>query len=67
MLNLRKGSTEQDLAGLFAVLDGQAAPGDLLIDDRGYPAFWLFALHLSVGVDFCMRLSQQLCPGPGLL
>jgi hypothetical protein len=36
-----------------------AAPGDLLIDDRGYPASWLFALHLSLGVDFCMRLSRS--------
>lgn len=25
--------------------------------DRGYPAFWFFALHLALGIDFCMRLS----------
>jgi len=36
-----------------------AAPGDLLIYDRGYPAFWFFALHLSLGIDFCMRLSRS--------
>jgi hypothetical protein len=29
MLNLRKGSTEQELAGLFAVLDGEAMAGDV--------------------------------------
>jgi hypothetical protein len=36
-----------------------AKPGDLLIYDRGYPAFWFFALHLSLGIDFCMRLSRS--------
>ena len=36
-----------------------AAPGDLLLYDRGYPAFWFFALHLKAGTDFCMRLSRS--------
>jgi hypothetical protein len=36
-----------------------ARPGDLLIYDRGYPAFWFFALHLAQGLDFCMRLSRS--------
>jgi len=36
-----------------------ARPGDLLLYDRGYPAFWFFALHLALGVDFCMRLSRS--------
>ena len=36
-----------------------ARPGDLLIYDRGYPAFWFFALHLRLGIDFCMRLSRS--------
>ena len=36
-----------------------AHPGDLLIYDRGYPAFWFFALHLARGIDFCMRLSRS--------
>jgi hypothetical protein len=36
-----------------------AHPGDLLIYDRGYPAFWFFALHLALGIDFCMRLSRS--------
>jgi hypothetical protein len=38
---------------------GVARPGDLLIYDRGYPAFWFFALHLALGIDFCMRLSRS--------
>jgi len=37
---------------------GVARPGDLLIYDRGYPAFWFFALHLALGIDFCMRLPR---------
>lgn len=36
-----------------------ASAGDLLIYDRGYPAFWFFAMHLALGVDFCMRLSRS--------
>jgi hypothetical protein len=29
---------------------------DLILYDRGYPAFWLFALHGVERRDFCMRL-----------
>lgn len=36
-----------------------AEPGDLLLYDRSYPAFWLFALHRAAGVDFCMRLPRS--------
>lgn len=32
------------------------AANDLLIYDRGYPAFWLFAAHLQQQRDFCARL-----------
>jgi hypothetical protein len=31
--------------------------GDLLIMDRGYPAFWLFAAVLNKNADFCARLA----------
>ena len=31
--------------------------GDLILYDRGYPAFWLFAQHRAMGRDFCMRLT----------
>ena len=30
---------------------------DLLLLDRGYPAFWLFDLILSAGANFCARVS----------
>ncbi len=36
-----------------------AAPGDLILYDRSYPAFSLMALHRAKEVDFCMRLSRS--------
>lgn len=32
---------------------------DLLLLDRGYPAFWLFKLILSKGANFCARISWK--------
>jgi hypothetical protein len=34
-------------------------PNDLLLLDRGYPAYWLFNLILSRGGNFCARISNQ--------
>jgi len=34
----------------------KTGPGDLILLDRGYPAFWLFALIVSRGADFCARM-----------
>lgn len=34
-------------------------PGNLVLLDRGYPAFWLFALILSHGAHFCARFSVE--------
>lgn len=36
----------------FALL----SPADLVLLDRGYPAFWLFALILAQGAHFCARM-----------
>jgi hypothetical protein len=36
----------------------QVNSGDLLLLDRGYPAFWLFALILSKGAHFCARIQE---------
>ena len=33
----------------------QTQEDDLLLYDRGYPAFWLFALHIQQQRKFCMR------------
>lgn len=32
-------------------------PQDLVLLDRGYPAWWLFKLILSMGANFCARIS----------
>lgn len=36
--------------------------GDLVIYDRGYPAFYLFAAHVKQGVDFCARVISNFNP-----
>jgi hypothetical protein len=38
-------------------------PLDLLIYDRGYPAFWTFSLHRSMNRQFCMRASTTYSTG----
>ncbi len=37
---------------------GALSVGDLLVLDRGYPAWWLFALFAQRGVAFCARLDS---------
>ncbi len=32
-------------------------PNDLILLDRGYPAWWLFSLILSMNANFCARIS----------
>jgi len=32
---------------------------DLVLMDRGYPAWWLFALAMSTGAQFCARISKR--------
>ena len=34
-------------------------PNDLILMDRGYPAWWLFALILSMKAHFCARISTK--------
>jgi hypothetical protein len=34
----------------------KVGPGDLVLLDRGYPAFWLFVLIRQQGADFCARM-----------
>ncbi|MFT4924893.1 MAG: hypothetical protein ACI8WB_000983 [Phenylobacterium sp.] len=38
-------------------LQNSAKKEDLVLYDRGYPAFWLFAYHMEQGIDFCARVS----------
>jgi hypothetical protein len=37
----------------------QLMPEDLLLLDRGYPAFWFFKLILSQGANFCARVPYN--------
>ena len=34
-------------------------PTDLILMDRGYPAWWLFALIISMCANFCARISSK--------
>jgi hypothetical protein len=34
-------------------------PEDLVLLDRGYPAYWLFNLILSLQANFCARISNK--------
>ncbi len=34
---------------------------DLIIYDRGYPSFWLYALHTKLKRTFCMRAKTNQC------
>ena len=36
-----------------------ASKNDLIIYDRGYPAFWLYAFHLKHNHTFCMRYTAD--------
>ena len=38
----------------------QTGPGDLILLDRGYPAFWLFSLIRVRQADFCARMPGGL-------
>jgi len=49
-------SNERTLA--YQHLDFTQA-GDLVLYDRGYPAFWLFAAHHFHKRDFCMRVKAS--------
>jgi hypothetical protein len=52
-----KSDGERELAAeLFLHL----RPMDLVLLDRGYPAFWLFKLALTAGGHFCARISDKL-------
>jgi hypothetical protein len=49
-----KSEGERELAAFHFL---KLQPQDLILLDRGYPAHWLFSLILSMGANFCARLS----------
>jgi hypothetical protein len=51
-----KSEGERELAATHFC---KLAVGDLVLLDRGYPAYWLFNLIISMGADFCARISSK--------
>jgi len=51
-----KSDGERELAAFHFL---KLQPKDLILLDRGYPAHWLFQAILSLGSQFCARISYQ--------
>lgn len=51
-----KSEGERELAAFHFL---KLLPQDLILMDRGYPAYWLFQLVLSMGANFCARISYK--------
>lgn len=49
-----KSDGERELAAFHFL---KLAENDLILLDRGYPAFWVFKLILSMSANFCARVS----------
>ena len=51
-----KSEGERELAAFHFL---KLQPQDLILLDRGYPAFWLFQLALSMGTNFCAQIPYK--------
>ena len=51
-----KSVGERELAAFHFL---KLMPSDLVLLDRGYPAFWLFNLIIAQGADFCARIQRK--------
>jgi hypothetical protein len=51
-----KATGERELAAFHFL---KLMPKDLILLDRGYPAYWLFNLIISRGADFCARVQRK--------
>ena len=58
MLHAEIGSYAEGERNLLLRALGALSAGDLLVLDRGYPAWCLFALFAQRGVAFCARLDS---------
>jgi hypothetical protein len=51
-----KGTGEREIAAFHFL---KLQPDDLILLDRGYPAYWLFQLAKSMEANFCARISHK--------
>ncbi len=51
-----KATGERELAAFHFL---KLMPKDLILLDRGYPAYWIFNLIISQGADFCARVQRK--------
>jgi hypothetical protein len=58
MVHTQIGSYADGERNLLVRALGELSAGDLLVLDRGYPAWWLFALFGQRGIAFCARLDS---------
>jgi len=49
---------EQGERSLLVTHAEKLTSGDLILLDRGYPAFWIFALMIARGAHFCSRIKE---------
>ena len=61
MLHAEIGSYAEGERSLLVRALGALSAGDLLVLDRGYPAWWLFALFGQRGIAFCARQDSCGC------
>jgi len=61
ILDARIAPLAQDERSLAAEHLALSHEDDLILYDRGYPAFWLLALHQQLNRHYCMRVPQNFC------
>jgi len=66
LLHVEIGAYEHGERSLLVRALRTVSPGDLLVMDRGYPAWWLFALLAQRGIAFCARLDRCGCASADL-
>lgn len=61
ILDARIAPLDQDERSLAAEHLALSHDNDLILYDRGYPAFWLLALHQQMNRQYCMRVPRTFC------
>lgn len=61
ILDARLAPLDQDERSLAVKHLALSDDNDLILYDRGYPAFWLLALHQQMNRQYCMRVPRTFC------